>query len=154
MARRFSFQLDPVLVHRQRLEDAQQRIFAAAQQRVVDAERARDDFIARRDDMRARLRDGHAAMDAEELRATYAHCDFLDRAIIAQQAAIAEARAVASIERAALLEKTRDTKVLETLKQHRREAHDADAAAAEQREIDETNSRRFDRASVTWETSA
>jgi flagellar FliJ protein len=154
MARRFSFQLDPVLAHRRRLEDAQLRVFAAAQQRVVDAEKLRDDYLSRREDMRARLRDGHAAMDADELRATYAHCAYLDRAIVAQQAVIAEARNLANAERAALLERTRDRKVLETLKQRRREAHDTEAAAAEQRENDEINSRRFDRASVIWETSS
>jgi flagellar FliJ protein len=152
--RRFTFQLDPVLAHRKRLEDEQQRLFAAAMQRVVEAERVRADYIARRDDMRARIRDGHGLMDADELRATYAHCDYLDRAIIAQHAVIEEARNLANVERVALLEKTRDKKVLETLRDRRRTSFETEQLLAEQRENDEINARRFDRASVTWETSS
>ena len=142
---RFTFRLDPVLAHRQRLEDEQQVVLAAALHRVYDAEWLRNDFIARRDVMRARIVDGHAVMNADELRATYAHCDYLDRAIATQERVIAEARRVAASERTVLLEKTRDKKVLETLKTRRRESFDLDAAIVEQRENDEVNGRRFDR---------
>jgi flagellar FliJ protein len=149
---RFTFRLEPVLAHRQRLEDEQQVQFAAALARVVEVERMRDDFIARRTAMRERIRIDHAAMEADELRATYAHCDYLDREIVKWEGVLVQARKLADDERAILLERTKDKKILETLKERRRETFDLEAASIEQRETDEINARRFDRA-VTRETS-
>jgi flagellar FliJ protein len=151
---RFVFRLDPVLAHRQRLEDEQQIVFAAALKRVVDAEAIRDRYIASRDDLRARLQGAHGDMDADELRATYAHCEYLDRAIIVQERVIEDVARLAAVERAALQERTRDKKILETLKGRRRETFDLAAALAEQRENDEINARRFDRATLSGETSS
>jgi flagellar export protein FliJ len=151
---RFSFRLDPVLAHRRRLEDEQQVVFAAAMQRVYDAEWLRNDYVTRRDAMRSRIQNEHAAMDVDELRAAYAHCEYLDRALATQDRIVAEARRVADGERATLLEKTRDKKVLETLREHRREAFDLEAASIEQRELDEINARRFDRATATRESTS
>jgi flagellar export protein FliJ len=61
---------------------------------------------------------------------------------------------LAAVERAALQERTRDKKILETLKGRRRETFDLAAALAEQRENDEINARRFDRATLSGETSS
>ena len=105
---RFAFRLDPVLHHRERIEMERQRVFAAAMQRLADAEREREAYIARRNDMHDRLRFNHGAMDAEELRATYAHCDYLDRAIVEAIGLVALARAEADTERARLVEATKD----------------------------------------------
>ena len=149
---RFAFRLDPVLEHRKRLEDEQHIVMAAAMQRIHDAEWSRAEYVARRDEMRERIRSGHAAMDSDELRATYAHCEFLDRAIVMQDRVIGEARRLAEGERAILLDKTRDKKILETLKEHRRATFELEAAATEQRENDEINARRFDRAVAARET--
>ena len=44
-----------------------------------------------------------------------------------------------------LVEAARDRKVLETLKERRREAFQLDAALADQRELDDQNARLFDR---------
>jgi len=150
---RFTFPLDPVLAHRRRLEEEQQRVFAAAMQRVYDAEWLRNDYVARRDAMRGRIQHDHAAMSVDELRAAYAHCEYLDRAIATQERVVVEARRIADGERSALLEKTKDTKILETLRERRRHAYDLEAASIEQRELDEINARRFDRATVRETTS-
>jgi flagellar FliJ protein len=144
----FTFRLDPVLAHRKRLEDEQQVVFAAAMQRVYDAEWLRNDYCKRRDAMRQRIHAGHAIMAVDELRATYAHCEYLDRAIVTQERVVDEARRLADVERARLLEKSKDKKILETLRAHRRDAFELEAAAAEQRENDELNSRRHDRATA------
>ena len=149
---RFIFRLDPVLAHRRRLEDEQQIVFAAAMQRLYDAEWLRNDYVARRDAMRRRIQHGHAVMDADDLRAAYAHCEYLDRALATQDRVVAEARRLADAERDVLLEKTKDKKILETLRAHRREAFDRDVASLEQRETDEINARRFDRATAARET--
>ncbi len=149
---RFGFRLDPVLEHRKRLEDEQQVVMAAAMRRVHDAEWLRATYVARRDEMRERIRSGHAAMDSDELRATYAHCEYLDRAVVEQDRVIADARRLAESERAILLDKTKDKKILETLKEHRRATFELEAAATEQRENDEMNARRFDRTVAARET--
>ena len=148
---KFTFRLDPVLDHRQRLEDEQQVVLAAAVAAQLAAEMQRDDYIARRADMRERLLAHHADMDSIELRATYAHCDFLDRSIVAQQRVVDECRAKADEERAVLILKTKDKKILSTLKDRRRETFESEAAATDQRENDEINSRYFDRVTTLRE---
>jgi flagellar protein FliJ len=151
---KFAFRLDLVLDHRQRLEDEQQIVLAAAVSAQRSAEAQRDDYIARRGQMRERLVAHHNEMDSIELRATYAHCDFLDRSIVAQQRVVDEARAKADKERAKLVVKTKDKKVLSVLKDRRRETFESEAAAHEQRESDEINSRYFDRVTTIGETSS
>jgi len=146
---KFAFRLDPVLDYRQRLEDEQQIVLAAAVSALRSAEAQRDDYIARRADMRERLYLHHGEMDSIELRATYAHCDFLDRSIVAQQVVVDQARAKADQERLKLVVKTKDKKVLAVLKERRRETFEFEANAAEQRESDEINSRRSDRLTTT-----
>jgi flagellar export protein FliJ len=144
---KFAFRLDPVLDHRQRLEDEQHVHFAAALAVQVGAEKLRDDYIVRRTDMRARLLAKHADMDNIELRATYAHCDYLDRSIVAQEAIIEQAKVKTEHERAKLVLKVQDKKVLEVLKERRRETFASEANATEQRESDEINSRHYQRVS-------
>ena len=148
---KFAFRLDPVLDHRQRLEDEQQIVLAAALSAQRSAEAQRDDYIARRTAMRERLYLHHEEMDGIELRATYAHCDFLDRSIVTQQRVVEEKRVQAEAERAKLIVKTQDKKVLSVLRDRRRETFESEAAATEQRESDEINSRSFDRVSTTRE---
>jgi flagellar FliJ protein len=145
---KFAFRLDPVLKYRQRLEDEQQIALAVALKVVRDAEAVRDDYISRRGDMRERILRHHHEMESFELRATYAHCDFLDRSIVKQQGVIDAARVEAERERAKLIVKTKDKKILATLKERRRETFEFEAAATEQRESDEINSRHFDRVSA------
>jgi flagellar FliJ protein len=152
---RFTFRLDPVLAHRKRLEEEQQIALAAALKRQADAEWLRDDYRSRRDAFRERIRTGHATMDATELRATYAHCAYLDRALVDQERVVTEMHRLAEIERTKLLARTRDRKVLETLRERRHETFVLEGIAAEQRETDEINARRFDRATfLTRETSS
>jgi flagellar protein FliJ len=151
---RFAFRLDPVLDYRQRLEDEQQVVLAAAISRLRSAEAQRDDYITRRAEMRDRLYQRHSEMDSIELRATYAHCDFLDRSIVTQQGLVEEARVKADQERVKLVVKSRDKKVLSVLKDRRREIFESEASATEQRESDEINSRRSDRVTSSRESSS
>jgi flagellar protein FliJ len=148
---KFAFRLDPVLDYRQRLEDQQQIVLAAAISKLRAAEAQRDDYIARRGEMRDRLYQHHNEMDSIELRATYAHCDFLDRSIVSQQRLVEEARVKADEERTKLVVKSRDKKVLSVLKDRRRETFESEASATEQRESDEINSRRSDRVTTSGE---
>lgn len=143
---RFAFRLDPVLTFRGRVENERQVVFAAALARQLQAESWRDDLIARRAALRERIRVRHAEMNGDELRATYAHADFLDREIVRQIEAVRVAEVETSAERARLVAATRDKKVLETLRLRRREAFDLEQAVIDQRQTDDTNARRYDRA--------
>jgi flagellar protein FliJ len=142
---RFTFNLQPVLEHRGRLEDEQQVVLAVALTHVRDAERYRDALISRRDAMRSALHTRHNEMDVVELRATYAHCEYLDREIVTQHEVVNRVRQAADLERAKLVEVTKDKKVLETLKTRRRETFEAEAATVEQNALDDINARLFDR---------
>jgi flagellar export protein FliJ len=150
---KFTFRLDPVLDHRQRLEDEQQHALAAVLLELHQAEVQRDDYIKRRAEMRDRLIAHHADMDSVDLRATYAHCDYLDRSIVSQQAIVDYVRAKADKERAKLVLKVQDKKVLEVLKERRRETFESEVTAREQAESDEINSRHY-HGSTTGETSS
>ena len=79
------------------------------------------------------------------MRATYAHCEYLDREIVNQHAVVDRVRETAELERAKLIDLTKDKKVLETLKTRRSEAFEAEAAAIEQNQLDDINARIFDR---------
>jgi flagellar protein FliJ len=141
----FRFRLEPVLGHRERTEQERAGDHARAVGDQRAAERVRDDFIARRDASRAQLVRDHAQLDGDTLRATYVHLDYLDRAINGAQERVDAC--VAEVERARrkLVDAAKDRKVLETLKQRRREAFELDAALLEQRELDDLNARLHER---------
>jgi flagellar export protein FliJ len=147
----FRFALDAVLGFRRRCENEQQVVLAAFLAKMQAAQDACDEYGRRRDVLRGRLQAAHATMDSDELRMTYAHCDYLDRSIVRQRELVESMRFDVEIERAKLLELTKGRKILETLKERRREAYDAEAAALEQRESDEINARRYDRAHIRRE---
>lgn len=139
--RPFRFRLEPVLEHRERAERERAGEHARALAALRDAEALRDDFVVRRDAARRRLTEEHATLDGDTLRFTYAHLDYLDRAIVAAQQRVDACNAAAAKTRGDLVEAARDRKVLETLKDRRKEAFLLDAALAEQRELDDQNAR-------------
>ena len=143
---RFRFRLDPVLEHRERIEKERAGDHARAHADLLAAERARDEMIARRDAMREAVVREHAAMDVQRLRATYAHLDYLDRAIAASQQRVDACADEAERARLRLVDAAKDRKVLETLKDQRHTTFQLEAALADQRELDDQNARSFDRA--------
>jgi flagellar export protein FliJ len=96
--------------------------------------------------LRNRLVREHAEFDAETLRSTYSHLDYLDRAIVAAVQRLEACIDETERARLRLVDAARDRKVLETLKERRRETFRLDAALADQRELDDQNARLFDRA--------
>ena len=109
-------------------------------------EQRRDELIARRDDLRDQLMRDHNRWDADTLRMTYAHLAYLDRVIVEAYDRVAAAAVETEAARVKLVEAARDRKVLETLKERRKEAFMLEAALAEQRELDDQNARSYDRA--------
>ncbi|HEV7180406.1 MAG TPA: flagellar export protein FliJ [Candidatus Baltobacteraceae bacterium] len=146
MAKRFKFSLEAVLDVRKRLEDEKQQI-VARKQRALDL--SQNELKSLNDDFRLnsdRLRSEHRELDAEGLRLHYGHLQFLDRAITAQIRVVAERRIELERARVELLEASKERKVVEKLKERRREAFVIEELRIEQNELDDGNARRYGRA--------
>lgn len=141
--RKFKFSLEPVLDHRERLEEEKQQVFAARQRELQEAEqelaRLNGDFKR----FSTALRDDHARLSTEELRWHYAHLEYLDRCITMQHAVISQRRTAVERARLELVEASKDRKVMEKLKGKKFEEHQALEASLEQKELDDANNRRF-----------
>ncbi len=142
MMRKFRFTLEPVLDHRERIEDEKQQIFAGRQNelRAAEAELARLNGDFKR--FSTALRDDHASLSSDELRWHYAHLEYLDRCIVMQHATITQRRAAVDRARADLIGASKDRKVIEKLKDKKFDEYRASVAQAEQAELDDSNNRR------------
>ena len=143
---RFRFQLDPVLGHRERVEQERAGDHARVLADQLSAERVRDEIMRKRDVLRLRLVREHATFEAETLRSTYTHLNYLDRALTAAEQRVDACMAETERARLRLIDAAKDRKVLETLKQRRHEAFQLDVALAEQRDLDDQNARLYERA--------
>lgn len=140
---KFKFALEPVLDHRSRIEDEKQQVLAERQRELKAAE----DELARLNGEFKRystvLRDDHAKLSSEELRWHYAHLEYLDRCMTMQHGIIFQRRAAVDHARQDLIAASKERKVIEKLKDRRFEEYQALEAAAEQKDLDDTNNRRF-----------
>jgi flagellar FliJ protein len=143
--KKFRFTLQPVLEHRERIEDDLKAVLAARQRDLDAAELELDGFTRRYAAHSELLRGEHRALAAEDLRMQYAHVAFLDRAIDAQLGVVAQRRAAVDRARADLLEASKDRKAVEKLKDRRRDAHAEEERRVEQNELDDSNARRHGR---------
>ncbi len=139
----FSFRLESVLAHRKRIEDDKTVVFAATQRAVAEERAALQRLEEDRSGSEELLRDRHQSLDADSLRFTYAHLEYLARAIEGRRIRLAAAESEAERARIDLVAAARDTKVLDTLKTRKREAYDYERALIDQRESDDANARRF-----------
>jgi flagellar FliJ protein len=139
--KKFVFALQPVLEHRKRIEDQKQQVMALRQRAWDEAKRELDRL---HDEFRAdarELRDRHGVFDVEELRARYAHLQFLDRTIDAQIKILAERQVALERARRDLVNASKDRKVVDKLKERRRTAYTAEELRVEQIELDDGNAR-------------
>lgn len=143
--RKFVFALEAVLGVRERAEERRRQTLLA-RQRELEAARAE---VKRLDaEYRAHadvLRGQHRNLDAGDLRLHYAHVEYLDRQITAQMRTVADRAAAFERARAELLTASKERKVVEKLKERRRDAHVAEELRAEQKDMDDGNARRYDR---------
>ena len=146
MAKRFAFNLQPVLEHRKRIEDEKQQVVAQRQRALDLAQAELDRLNAEFRRHSEALRDQHRAFDGEELRLHYAHLQYLDRVILAQIRVVAERRVALDRARADLLAASKERKVVEKLKERRYEDYVSENQRIEQNELDDSNARRFGRA--------
>ncbi len=146
--KKFAFALQPVLDHRKRIEDEKQLVVAQRKRALDEAERELERL---NDEFRrhaAMLRDSHEKLETRELQCIYAHLQFLDRCIVAQIRIVADRRVALDRAREELLEASREKKVVEKLKERRREAFALEGQRIEQKELDDSNARRFGRAQI------
>jgi flagellar protein FliJ len=146
--KKFSFALQPILDHRKRIEDEKQLIVAQRKRALDEAEhelsRLNDEFRRHA----KLLRDNHKKFDTRELQSIYAHLQFLDRCIVAQIRIVAERRLALDRARTELLAASKEKKVVEKLKERRREAFVLEGQRLEQKELDDGNARRYGRVQV------
>jgi flagellar protein FliJ len=142
---RFRFRLQSVLDHRERIERDKQRLLAIAQRDLVAAQtrlaELRDDYERTGEELRAK----HRELDAMSLYNYYAHMDFVLRAIRDVEVRVAACEAEVERAKAVLLSARKDKKILETLKERRREVFEIQQRAEEQSMLDDLNARRYGR---------
>jgi len=141
--KKFKFTLAPVLEHRERIEEEKQQVLAA---RVAELTAAQNELGRLNREFKRysnSLRDGHKTLTSHQLRAHYAHLEFLDRCMVMQHAVITGYKSAVDRARAELVDASKDRKVIEKLKDKRLEQHQAMEAAFEQKELDENNARRY-----------
>jgi flagellar FliJ protein len=144
--KKFKFALQPVLDHRQRLEDELKQTVALRQRAHDEAkrelERLNDEFRTHS----LLIRSKHRDLDAEELRAHYGHLQYLDRVIVAQIGVLAERQAALERARRDLVEARKERKVVEKLRDRRKTAWVSEELRIEQNELDDGNARAYARA--------
>ncbi len=145
---KFKFTLEPVLDQRERTEDERQQVLA---QRVLELKAAEDELARLNAEYKryARaLREDHAELSSEQLRWHYAHLEYLDRCMTMQNGIIFQRRAAVERARADLVVASKERKVIEKLKERRFEEHRIFQAAQEQKDLDDSNNRRYTRTDV------
>lgn len=140
--KKFQFGLRPVLEHRKRVEEEKLQIFAQCQREFQAAEEELERLNGEFKSHSSTLREEHRTLATEELRWHYAHLEYLDRRITMQHAAVSERRSEMERARGILLEASKERKAIEKLKTRKLEEFRLLQAAAEQRELDDANSRR------------
>jgi flagellar protein FliJ len=143
--KQFKFTLQPVLEHRERIEDEKEQIVAtrrrAHDEARAELERLNNEFRKHEGDLRTH----HRELKTEELRLHYAHLQYLDRVIDAQIRTVAERQAALERARRDLIAASKERKVVDKLKERRKAAFIAEELRQEQIELDDTNARRHGR---------
>jgi len=129
---KFKFALEPVLGHRERVEDEKQQLLAERQRELKSAEDELTRLGGEFKRYTAALREDHAKLSSEELRWHYAHLEYVDRCMTMQHGVIYQCRAAVDRARTDLAAASKERKVIEILKDRRFEEYRAVQAAQEQ----------------------
>ena len=142
---RFQFRLAPVLRYRERIEEEKKQLLAAAQRALAEAEAKRQALRGRREALARELVARHRKLDAETLRLTYAHLDFLAREINAADWNVSNCTKAVDVARDVLVRATKDRKILDRLRDRKKTAFDREEARFENHQLDDANSRYYAR---------
>jgi len=142
---RFKFALDPVLMHRKRIEEREQGNVAVAGRAHVaalDEFRRLDAAFAEHSLL---LREQHRSLPVEELQLIYGHLSYLDRAMDAALRDVDARKRELDAAMDVLHEAMKRRKVVESLKERGRVKFRLDLLRHEQNELDDGNARRWER---------
>lgn len=142
---RFQFRLAPVLRYRERIEEEKKQLLAAAQRTLAEAEARRQSLRVRREALARELVSRHRKLDAETLRLTYAHLDFLAREITAADWEVSNCSKAVDAARDVLVRATKDRKILDRLRDRKKTAFEREEARLENHQLDDANSRYYAR---------
>jgi len=145
MAGRFVFRLASVLRHREWIEDEKKQKLAEANRALLAAEEARQALRDRRETLARELTSEHAKLDGETLRISYAHMEFLAREITAADMTVAGCFHAVNLSRDALVQATKNRKVLDRLRERQFKVYEAEQMRLEQRDLDDANARQYGR---------
>lgn len=138
MAKKFKFNLQPVLRYREIIEEQKKKDFAIAN-RASEEEKMRHNTMSSEREITQQdviqLYAGKA--DFAEVVEAYRHINTLDLGMVRSRMKQAKLDEVTNSKRNDLVESGRNRRVLELLKEKRREAHVTQADHEEQTEIDE-----------------
>jgi len=151
--KKFKFVLEPVLGHRERIEDEKQQVYGERRRELTLAQEELARLNGEFKRHSSTLREGHKSLNSEQLRAHYAHLEYLDRCITMQHGVVSQRRIAVERARGDLVEASKDRKVIEKLKDKRFEEHRALEAAFEQKELDDANNRQHARLSPRTEVN-
>jgi len=151
MAKGFAYRLEPLLKLRRRYEDEQKRVVAARLREISVLEQRQQvleqEIVRQAEAMRRAL--GAGEVEMEHLRMSRHWMLRLRRGVLETDAALSAERALLAAERQALAEARKNTKVLERLKERRREEWWTAWQRREQAELDEMNTLRFAHVNLT-----
>lgn len=143
MAKRFRWRLDTVKRVKEREADSRREALALAQRNLREAEDAKAKLEAERESQHERLRGGGSGkLNPGDLQTTHAFLQNIAERIEAQDAVIKEAMEAVSQAREALVEASKETKILENLRDREHEVHKRDERKRDQAQLDETAGRR------------
>lgn len=138
MARRFHFNLDPVLRYRKRQEDDCKKDFALASRAVEEQRLQMDDMQGERDDTQDDVRALYAEKAAfDQVVEEYRYINTLDLYLAAGAKKMDELEKVREDKRQVFIEARKKKRALELLKEKRKAAHDQQEAREFQQMLDE-----------------
>lgn len=134
-----------VLDHRREQAEAQRRVVGQLQREQAEAEAALQVLLDRAEAERGTLATASGPLDLQARLSTQGYLDRLDAAAIFQREVVAGLHLRIESERAVLLERRRDTQLLERLLERRQAEAALETARAEARSADELATSRYTR---------
>ncbi len=143
MAKRFEWRLDTVKRVKEREADSRREALALAQRKLREEQDERDRLLVERDRQHERLREvGSGWLDPSDLQATHTFLQNLVERITAQDEKIEEASQLVEQARLALVEASKETKILENLRDRDHQTFKREVRKRDQAQLDETAGRR------------
>lgn len=140
--KKFTFRLDGVLEYFRQQEAVQSGVIAMTERELMLNEARKKHRMSERDDNHVSIRRDHRDMTGEELDRSYAHAEFLERAIAALEIEIHNVTERLEHERATLIAMSKRRRMVEELRSRRLDTFEHESQLLERNLLDEVNARR------------